>query len=401
MNKEGNTQKAKGNSVLPNAFSPPLLAAFVVKVLMGFLYGYIFLHYYNGDDTWKFFRASLAETELLLSNPKQFFINEFTPANALQTGKNTVEIISIYLNDLQYVLVVKSMAVMNLVTRGNYYLNSVIFNAIVFFGHYWLFRLLSELFPLKKKVYFLIIFFFLPAVFWLSGIRVDGLLFFFLSLYLYYIAGRHNSNFKRWLFVAIGFSGIVICRQQVAVFTGLVTIGYYAQIRWGKPILAYGTVYLIAILLFFLPAGNISGKIAVKQNEFSKLKGTKFRLDNLDGSPASYMKVLPQAAGNTFLRPLPWEAKGFLYLMASAEVIVFWVIIIASVLNRHTYWKIRLFHPVVLMLLMLGITTYIFIGYIVPFPGAIVRYKAIPEILILCSMATLTRWHEQTNYNKI
>src|SRR5678815_2269447 len=119
------------------------------------------------------------------------------------------------------------------------------------------------------------------------------------------MAGRHNSNFKRWLFVAIGFLGIVICRPQVAVFTGLVTIGYYAQIRWGKPILAYGTVYLIAILLFFLPAGNISGKIAVKQNEFSKLKGTKFRLDNLDGSPASYMKVLPQAAGNTFLRPLP------------------------------------------------------------------------------------------------
>ena len=103
-----------------------------------------------------------------------------------------------------------------------------------FFGHYWLFRLLSELFPLKKKVYFLIIFFFLPAVFWLSGIRVDGLLFFFLSVYLYYIAGRHNSNFKRWLFVAIGFSGIVICRPQVAVFTGLVTIGYYAQNKVGQ-----------------------------------------------------------------------------------------------------------------------------------------------------------------------
>jgi hypothetical protein len=87
--------------------------------------------------------------------------------------------------------------------------------------------------------------------------------------------------------------------------------------------------------------------------------------------------------------------------MASAEVIVFWIIIIASVLNRHKYWKVRLFQPVIFMFLALGITTYVFIGYLVPFPGAIVRYKAIPELLILCSVISITRWKEQTDYNKI
>lgn len=380
---------------------PQLLAGFAVKVLMGLLYGYVFLHYYNGDDTWKFFTASLAETELLLNNPKLFFINEFTPANALQTGKNTGEILAIYLNDLQYVLVVKSMAIMNLVTKGNYYLNSVIFNAIVFFGHYWLFKLMTELFPQKKKIYFLVIFFFLPAVFWLSGIRVDGILFFFLSLLLYYMLGKHPWGFKRWLFVAIGFAGVLICRPQVAALTALAAMSFHAHVGFGKPAVMYGTVYLIAILLFFMPVTNLSGIMAQKQNEFSKLKGTKFRLDNLDGSPASYLKVLPQAAGNTFLRPFLWETKGFLHLMASAEVIVFWVIIIVSVLQRQAFWKIRLTQPVVLMLLMLGLTIYIFIGFIIPFPGAIVRYKSIPEILILCSMVSLTKWNEQLNYNKL
>lgn len=380
---------------------PQLLAGFAVKVLMGLLYGYVFLHYYNGDDTWKFFRASLVETELLLNDPGLFFINEFTPANALQTGKNTGEIISIYLNDLQYVLVVKTMAVMNLVTQGNYYLNSVIFNAIIFFGHYWLYKLMTELFPQKKNIYFLIIFFFLPAVFWLSGIRADGLLFFFLSLLLYYLVGKHPDSFKKWLCVVIGLAGVIICRPQVAVLTAIAAMAYYAHARFGKPLVMYGTVYLIAILLFFIPVTDLSGIVAQKQNEFSKLKGTKFRLDNLDGSPASYLKVLPQAAGNTFLRPFPWEAKGFLQLMASAEVIVFWVIIIVTVLHRHAFWKIRLFQPVVFMLLVMGISMYIFIGFIVPFPGAIVRYKAIPEILILCAMVSLTKWNEQLNYNKL
>jgi hypothetical protein len=380
---------------------PLLLAGFAVKVLLGLLYGYIFLHYYNGDDTWKFFRASLSETQLLLNNPRLFFINEFTPANALQTGTNAYEVISIYLNDLQYVLVVKSMAVMNLVTNSNYYINTVLFNGIAFFGHFWLYKLMSGLFPLKRKIYFFIIFFFLPSVFWLSGIRVDGLLFFFLSMFLYAVAGKQKNGAGRWLAIVLGFAGVLICRPQVALLTGLVVIGYYLHMKFGRPAAAYGTVYLIALLVFFMPVTRFSGIIAEKQNEFSNLKGTKFRLDKLDGSPASYLKVLPQAAGNTFIRPVPWEAKGFLQLMASAEVVVFWIIVIASVMNRHQFWKVRLKQPVLFMLIVLGITSYLFIGFVVPFPGAIVRYKAIPELLILCWMVSLSKWGDSKNYNKI
>ena len=143
---------------------PQLLAGFAVKALLGLLYGYVFLNYYNGDDTWELFRLSLAETDLLLNNPRLFFTNEFTPANAIATGNSIGEVIAIYLNELQYVLLVKSMAVINLITRGHYYVNVVVFNAIVFFGHYWLFKLMADLFPAKKQLYFTIIFFFLPAV---------------------------------------------------------------------------------------------------------------------------------------------------------------------------------------------------------------------------------------------
>ena len=380
---------------------PLLLAGFAVKVFLGLLYGYIFLHYYNGDDTWKLFRSSLAETELLFNNPRLFFINEFTPANALATGKNTSEVIGIYLNDLQYVLVVKSMAVMNIITKGNYYVNVVLFNGIVFFGHYWLFRTMSDVFPQKRRWYFVIVFFFLPAVFWLSGIRVDGLLLFFLSMLLRGVTRGGERRRKRWPMVAIGFLGVLICRPQVALLVFMAGIGYYLHMRFGRPFLAYGAVYLAALLIFFLPANHFSGIIAAKQNEFSKLKGSKFRLDKLEASPASYLQVLPQAAGNTFLRPLPWEAKGFLQLMASAEVVIFWSIFIASIVNRHQFWRVRFFQPVVLMLLLLGVSSYLFIGYLVPFPGAIVRYKAIPELVLLCCAASISKWGDDKNYNKL
>ncbi len=33
------------------------------KVFMGCLYGWVFLHYYNGDDTWNYFNESKEETK--------------------------------------------------------------------------------------------------------------------------------------------------------------------------------------------------------------------------------------------------------------------------------------------------------------------------------------------------
>ncbi len=52
----------------------------------------------------------------------------------------------------------------------------VFFSFFTFWGHYWLFTLLTGLFPQKRRVLLLLIFFFPPVVFWLSGIRADGLI---------------------------------------------------------------------------------------------------------------------------------------------------------------------------------------------------------------------------------
>ena len=46
------------------------------KVFMGCLYGWLFLHYYGGDDTWNYFNESIDQTHLLLHHPLQF-LREF------------------------------------------------------------------------------------------------------------------------------------------------------------------------------------------------------------------------------------------------------------------------------------------------------------------------------------
>lgn len=140
-----------------------MLTGLGVKVLLGWLYGYIFLTYYNGDDTWKHLHASVIETQNLLNHPGQFFKNDYTPVHSIEIGNGWLHVISLYLNDLRFALLVKSMAFMNLLSHGNYYVNVTLLNAIFFFGHYWLFRLMAEWFPENRKILFIFIFFsFLP-----------------------------------------------------------------------------------------------------------------------------------------------------------------------------------------------------------------------------------------------
>ena len=58
-------------------------AVFFFKVSMGCLYGWVFLHYYGGDDTWNYFNESKVETSLLIRHPLQFF-HEFLPSYSLE-----------------------------------------------------------------------------------------------------------------------------------------------------------------------------------------------------------------------------------------------------------------------------------------------------------------------------
>ena len=371
------------------------ISALVVKVLLGFVYGYIYLNYYNGDDTWRHFNASLTETKLLLENPAVFFRNEYTPTHSIEIADNWKQATLYYLNDLQYALFVKSFAIVNLITGGNYYLNSIVYNIIVFFGHYRLFVLLTHYYPDKRKYLFLSVFFFLPAVFWLSGFRIDGVVFFFFTLFIYHLAIRSSSGRRRMAYILAGYMGLIVCRIEVALYLLPAVIAYFISLRKKKSLGIYLSVYALATLLFlatsYLPGGGLPARVANIQHRFLALEGTRFQLMKLDHTPVSYVKTLPQAFANTFLKPFPWETNGFLQLMAGVEIIIFWLLVILVIFNMESDWRIRLQSRLILLFLFFSVSLYLAVGYTVPFPGAIIRYKALAELLLVSCMAILVR----------
>lgn len=364
--------------------------AFGIKVAAGCLYGYLFLTYYNGDDTWDYNRRSIEEYKKLVNDPL-LFISELSPASAFRAAKGIWQSIDFYIMDLEDGIMIKMLGVFNIFSRGNYYINIIFFNFVSFWGHYWLFRLLVEKFPDRRTILFCGIFLFLPVVFWVSGIRADGLLLFFVALLFFqynrWLAQRHRRAIG-WVMVAL--LGILIFRNVLCLLLLPALLAWFLSHRFNiAPLKSFAVVYLVSAFIFFasawLPGSDgLPGVVVKKQQRYLSLKGnTRFALDSLRPDVGSFVTTAPQAINNTVVRPVPWEAKGMLQLISSLENIFMLTLLVFFLFRKEQKWTKRWSDPALMSMLFFAISLYVFIGLTVPFPGAIVRYKTIPELILL------------------
>jgi hypothetical protein len=376
-----------------------LSLAFLLKVAMGCLYGYIYLHYYDGDDTWMIHQRSLEEMDKFLHDPVQFF-NDFSPLEGYRwAGRRFWPGMDVWIGNIEKLSMAKTLAFFNIFSRSNYYINVVFFNGIIFWGHYWLFSVLVNAFPDKRFPLLLLIFFFPPLLFWLSGIRADGLLLFFLSLLLlHFPTWVHVRTRKAAVFSIIALIGLLVFRKALLLLVAPALVAWFIAIRYNRrPVPVFLLVYGIGGVLFFSTSlissrVNLPMVIVNRQQEYLPLQGTRFQLDTLQPSVAGFARVWPQAVNNTFFRPYVWEAEGLLQIMTAIEVIVFWVLVLLPFFRKDERWKKYITQPLLLFFLFFGIALYLFIGYTVPFPGAIVRYKVLAELLLLTIPLICTKW---------
>ncbi|MBS1934524.1 MAG: hypothetical protein JST96_11035 [Bacteroidetes bacterium] len=376
-----------------------LISAFLFKVLLGCIYGYIFLKYYGGDDTWVYHKASLKEYQLLIHNPAAFF-KDFLPFSAIAGSHNFWESVKFYISDLEYCFTEKPLAFFNIFSRGNYYINVAFFDFFIFFGPLILFKLLHSLFPTKKNVLILIIFFLPTTSFWLSGIRTEGLLLLSIAVAIYFFyKWAHTKKIIFSLLSILGLMGMLILRAEF-LFAFLPAFVAYSFCTPQKQKSLYVFLFsnFLSALIFFgslliSSENNFPKIVADRQHNFFLLHGnTVLKLDTLQPTLTSFIKILPQAMSNTFFHPLLWQAKGALQILSALDVLAFWILILLAIFQRIKDWKQYLLHPLILLFIFYGVIQTILIGYIVPFPGAIVRYKIIPELLLVLAMALIVDW---------
>ena len=363
-------------------------AALLFRVFMGCLYGYIFLHYYGGDDTWGYFLESRGETDVLLSHPLRF-IREFLPRHSLQSAQYQVwPAVVFYVVHFENWFMVKLLAVLNLLSGKNYYIDLLWFDLLTITGPLLFYKMLVRRFPSRAGMYYLLVFFIPSVTFWFSGIRAEALIFLFMVVAIY--NGKRyaqNPGIKQAAGLFLGLTGFLFFRMQFLVIFLPALIAYMLSVKNKQSAPVYfNRIYLVVLLLisgslFLPPAYQLSRPLIRAQQSFSALHGnTRYALDSLQPGPISPIKVLPQALANSTFRPYPWEGKGLLQSLSSIENIFLFGGFLFFILSFPKKHKVT--DPLLWLFLYYGLTQLLGIGYTVPFPGAIVRYRCIPFLFL-------------------
>jgi hypothetical protein len=236
---------------------------------------------------------------------------------------------------------------------------------------------------------FLLIFFIPSVIFWCSGIRAETLLLLFIALLIY--NGKTYATkpgFWNSLGLLAGFFGMMLIRYQFLLVLLPAWIAYMISVQKQKTTpFFFNRIFLVIGILFmaslFLPPDwQLSRPLQHTQEKFFLLHGnTRYALDSLEPGPVSFLKILPQAFANSTLRPFPWEGKNLLQSVSAAETLFMLAGLLFFFLSAGHRREIT--HPLYWLFLYYGISQLLTIGYTVPFPGAIVRYRSIAYLFMI------------------
>lgn len=375
-----------------------LTVSFILKIAFGVAYGIIFLRIYNGDDTWEYHYDALKISRQFLQHPLTFF--HFLNPSGHADAETLFSTSHSFWHLLAYESYIRLLVLFSFLSFGNYFVEVVLFCTLVFIAHWLLYRLFTRRFPASSPALLIAIFFLPVILFWLSGIRKDGILFLGFSLTLYYFDRLLSDTIriKNLLLFITGLLLIFLLRNfmLLCLLPALLAWWLSSRFRLNAPV-SFVAVYLLAIFCFFYSSRmnslpRLPEQVAQRQYSFLELKGnTRLPLDSLHATPASYLHVLPQAMNHSFLRPYITEGKSLLHLASAIDNLVFFLVLLLVYIFPRKDIGTALKDPLLLTCLFSSLAGYIFIGYIVPFPGAIVRYKVIFELLFFCSFAVLIR----------
>jgi len=378
-----------------------LIILFLLKVMAGIFYGWIGI-YYGGlakmVDTWNYHTLSIAEYNLLFSDPGEYFTNLFY--NPYEGGiRKFFGTTDSYWNDLKGNLFIKVLSVFNVFTTGNYYINVIFYSFLTLFGPVAFFRIMDDVFPGRRTVVLLATFLVPSFLYWTSGIHKEGLIFTGLSLIIYVIyfgTKERTFNTGRILSLVIGFLLVLALRNFIvvlllpALLAWLIAIRYplYCRRIFVVAYLLYGTFFFTARYLH--PALDFPQAVVTKQQEFFKLRGySTIPMKELEPTALSFLKNTPQAINFSAIRPYPGDVRHILSLAAAVEINVLLVMLAFLLFLRVKGAQNR---AVLYFCVFFSISILLAIGFSINNLGAIVRYRSIIIPLLVVPMAAQINW---------
>jgi hypothetical protein len=386
---------------------PQLIIIFLLKLMAGILYGWIGL-YYGGlaqmSDTWGFHDHGIAEYNLLLSDPQEYFTNLFY--NPYEGGfEKFFNADDSYWNDLKANAFIKILSIFNILSFGNYYVNVIFYCFITLFGPIALYRVMTDVFP-SRKIPVLLATFLVPSfLYWTSGIHKDGLVFLGISLVIYHVYFGWKENrygLKRYLGIFLGLLLLLVLRNFIIVVILPAVLAWVLANRWPRKGLAiFVSLYLLFILLFFTtryinPEFDFPKAVVTKQQEFMKLTGnSSIPIEELQPTASSFLKNVPVAFTLSTIRPYPGDVRHILSLAAATEINLLLLMFLAFLIWRKNGIQSPNF---IYFCLFFSFSLLLAIGFSVNNLGAIVRYRSVLIPLLVVPMAAQIDWKKLNGF---
>ena len=372
-----------------------LLLLFAGHVLIGCLHNIIAWRFYpHHGDIWSYYENSIVMGHELWTDFHAFLLDNGTLDRFIHNSLISIHII------------------LNLFSFQNLYINTLLFSFPVFLGTTALFRVFRRHFP-GSMLTALSVYLLPSALFWTSCIHREGALYMSLGFFFYSLDRRHFPISILWFFL-IAYFRPAVALSLLPALAAWWWLSIPSRPLRRKTLLAAGALVLLVILL----AGPLLLRIlAHQQQAFQVLEGhSRIDLPVLDGSLTSFLHTLPAALLNGWLEPLPGAGGQKIYTIFSLELLVIWAIAIFALLRRLTSPKPLAAAPNLspapetappprdhfpICCALFALLGMLLIGLIVPFVGAIVRYRSIflpfllaPFLHYLCSTPLLRRFDQ-------
>jgi hypothetical protein len=376
-----------------------IILLFLARIIAGILNGYVNLHYYSGTDSSYFHQAGIAEYHLLFNDPKEYFLNIFH-SNYHDDYSRVFDTTDSFWNDLRGNLMSKLLSVFNIMSGGKYFINTIFYNFLIFFGSVGFYNLLINIFPTKKQVLTICLFLLPSFIYFTSGIHKDGLIFLGLGIVCYnlYFQLNNGGGFKRLIYIIAGLIMIFLLRNFVCLLLIPALVAWIIAVKRKVHVLqTFIITYLLFGTLFFLTGLlnsklNLPGYVSQRQIEFvtlSKESSSAINVNPLFPNFRSFFNNAPQALNHSLMRPYITETSSKLYIPAAIEILVFEILFLLFLLYRD---KTPVKHPFIYFLAFFTLSMYLVIGYTIPILGAIVRYRSIYLPLIIAPIACSIGW---------
>lgn len=376
----------------------------LARIGIGLFFGFIYLFFYGGGDTFYYFRG--AESLVKLGYIKDFsaffkiLLGDLSPELYLfdwQTGHPT------YFKDPNSFAVCRFMVPFYILGMGSFWGTLLVMNAFLYIPIWNFYRMLCSKYPHMDGQIAIAVLFFPSMVFWSSGILKD--VWCLASIYVLYrstwlMVIKKRAVYKNLLRI-IFWSYIMLSIRPFMFYTAFVTISLWLGLISIRKIesallrtIVFPAVMVIVSVIIIVGISSMGslaeGKYAtvdsmlehavIIQDDLSRTEAygnNTFDIGDFDASIPSMLSKAPIAITAGIARPFLWEARSILMIFSGLES-TFFIILIAFTIYKSSF--VRFFtiiynDPFVMSCFVFAIMFAFFCGLTVANFGALVRYK--------------------------